>query len=289
MLQVWVDGRLVDADRAVVSVYDRGFRAGEGVFETFRVYGEHVFRLDAHLARAFRGAGDLGFDVGATGAIRDACVRTATVNAAELGDRSVLRLTITPGAIDPTSPFPGRTVVGPTVVVTSHPLELPEHLYDDGVRAVTVPWGRELPQVKAVSYLASTMARRHAFSRGADEALFTDPGRRHVLEGSASNLFAVVGGALVTPPAEAILVGVTRQVVLEAAVEAAIHVDERPLTVAELTAADEAFLTATTREVVPLVAVDERPIGSGRPGPVTGRLHAAYRAAVEAEMAALGG
>lgn len=286
MLQAWVGDGLVPADRATVSVYDRGFRSGEGVFETFAVHGEHVFRLDDHLTRALRGAGQLDFEVASLDAVRTACLRTAEANAPRLGERSVLRLTLTPGAIDPASPFPGHPVPSTTVVVTSHALEIPSGLYVDGMRAVTVPWGRELPNVKAVSYLASTLARRHAASLGADEALFTDRGRLHVLEGSASNLFAVVADRIVTPPAEAVLAGVTRAVVLEVATDAGIQVEERPVALTELRSASEAFVTATTREVVPLVRVDDDAVGDGRPGPVTARLHRAYRAVVAAEIAA---
>lgn len=286
MLQAYVGQGLVPVGEATVSVFDRGFRAGEGVFETFRVYGRHVFRLDAHLDRAHEGAAALGFDAGPRGRLRDACIVTARNNSPHLGDDSVLRLTVTPGAIDPASPFPGTTSEGPTLVVTSHRLALPTGLHDQGVRALTVPWRRELPRVKTVSYVASALARRQAQAGGADEALFTDVRRGLVLEGSASNLFAVVGGALVTPPAAEVLGGVTRAVVLEAAAAAGIEVVERALGLEELLSSDEAFLTATTREVVPLVVVDGHTVGEGAPGPLTRRLHAAYRRAVADEVAA---
>lgn len=284
MLQAYVGDGLVPVEEAVVSVFDRGFRSGEGVFETFRVYGRHVFRLDDHLARAYAGAEALGFDVGPRDHVREACIVTAQSNATLLGDTAVLRLTLTPGPIDPSSPFPGATSGRPTLVVTSHPLSLPPELYDRGVRALTVPWRRELPQVKTVSYVTSALARRQAQADGADEALFTDPTRGLVLEGSASNLFALLGEVLVTPPAHEILGGVTRAVVLEAAAADGISIVERPLGVEELLEGTEAFLTATTREVVPLVAVDGHTIGDGEPGPVTRRLHAAYRRAVSDEV-----
>lgn len=284
----WVDGRLVPAEEAVVSVYDRGFRAGEGVFETFRAYGPHVFRLLAHLRRAASGAAFLGFPVD-VGRLAEAVTGTAVANLDEHdGADSVVRLTATPGRLDPRSPFPGRPVGGPTVVVTSHPLDLPEGLYRDGVSATAVPWARELPEVKAVSYLAATVARQRARREGADEALLTDHAGR-VLEGSSSNVFAVVDGTLVTPPVSAgLLAGVTREVVLTVAASEGIPVAERQLTVAELAAADEALLTATTREVVPLVRFAGRPISDGRPGPVTRRLHAAYRDEVRREAADAG-
>ncbi len=125
MLTAWVDGELVPADAATVSVYDRGFRAGEGVFETFRAYGAHVFRLDAHLRRATSGAAFLGFVLDHD-ELADAVSRTAADNLeAHGGDDSVVRLTATPGRIDADSPFPGSPVGGPTIVVTSHRLEIP--------------------------------------------------------------------------------------------------------------------------------------------------------------------
>ncbi|MBW3657840.1 MAG: aminotransferase class IV [Actinobacteria bacterium] len=288
MLQVWIDGDLVPAGEARVSVYDRGFRLGEGVFETFRAYGGHVFRRDAHLARAVRGASFLGFELDVDELAR-AVSRTAEANLpAHDGADSVVRLTATPGRLDPEAPFPGRPVGGPTVVVTSHPLALDPRVHRDGVTATSVPWARELPDVKAVSYLAATVAREHARARGADEALLTDADGA-VLEGSGSNVFAVLAGVLVTPPASAgLLAGVTREVVLEVARAQGRQVEERSFAVAELTGADEAFLTATTREVMPLVRVDDVPVGDGRPGPVTAALHEGYRAEVRREAAAAG-
>jgi branched-subunit amino acid aminotransferase/4-amino-4-deoxychorismate lyase len=149
-----------------------------------------------------------------------------------------------------------------------------------------VPLARELPHVKALSHLIAMMARRQARDVGADEALLTDAEGR-VLEGAGSNVFAVVRGRLVTAPADAgLLAGVTRAVVLELARAAGIDVAERRLDVSELAGADEAFLTSTTRELVPLRALDGRTIGSGSAGTVTRRLQEAYAAEVARERAA---
>jgi branched-chain amino acid aminotransferase len=283
-LLAWVDGRLVPAHAATVSAYDRGFRSGEGVFETFRAYGDHVFRLDAHLRRAMAGAAELGFATGPQGELARAVRRTAEANLPALdGADSALRLTVTAGAIDPDSAFPGTPTSEPTVVVTSHRLVLEPAPQRHGARAVAIPLSRELPHVKAVSYLVAVTAKRRARAEGADEALLTDLDG-HVLEGASSNVFAVIGGALVTPPTDAgLLAGVTRAVVLEVAARAGIDIEERPLPLDALVAADEAFLTATTREVVPLVAVGEASVGTGRPGPVTAAVLTGYRAEVERE------
>ncbi len=283
MLQVWVDDGLVPAEHATVSVYDRGFRTGEGVFETLRAYGEHVFRLRAHLERARAGALELGFDPGPTDRLAEAVRRTATANFETLDRRdSALRLTVSAGRIDPDSPIPGRPAGPSTVVVTSHRLaEAPE-----AAHAVTVPLTRELPHVKAVSYLVAMTARRRAKELGADEALLTDE-RGRVLEGAGSNVFAVRDGTLLTPSADAgLLAGVTRGVVLELARAEGIGVDERPFDVVELAGAEEAFLTSTTRELVPLRTVDGYEIGGSPPGEVTRRLQRAYAAEVVRERAA---
>lgn len=286
-LVVWVDGDLVPAAQATVSVFDRGFRNGEGVFETFRAYGDFVFRIDDHLDRACAGAAELGFDIGPPSRLRDAVTRTAQANLTALDGRdSALRLTVSAGPIDPDSPFPGHAVGTPTVVVTSHRLPDDPDRFERGARVVTVPLARELPHVKAVSYLVAVTARRRAKEEGADEALLTTPDGE-VLEGAASNLFVVVDGRLVTPPLEAgLLAGVTRSVVLEVADRIGVPCARAPVGVDALRGADEAFLTATTREVTPLLAVDGRPVGSGRPGPVTVDVAAGYRAVVAEERAA---
>jgi branched-chain amino acid aminotransferase len=289
-LLAWVDGRLVDAATATVSAYDRGFRSGEGVFETFRAYGDHVFRLDAHLRRAAAGAAELGFDPGPLDALAAAVRATAAANLEVVdGADTAVRLTVSAGRLDPWSPFPGTpTSDGPTVVVTSHPLRLDPTHRRDGVRALAVPLARQLPHVKAVSYLVAVQAKRRAREEGAHEALLTDHDGR-VLEGASSNVFGVVDGTLVTAPTDAgLLAGVTRGVVLELAAAAGVPVVERTLSLDELVGAGEAFLTSTTREVVALVRVDEREVGDGRPGPVTRALQAAYGELVQRERLTAG-
>jgi branched-chain amino acid aminotransferase len=289
-LVAWVGAELVPAHRATVSAYDRGFRNGEGVFETFRAYGDHVFRLDAHLRRAIAGAAELGFSPGPAGELARAVRRTAGANLDAFdGADSALRLTVSAGAIDPGSPFPGTALGDPTVVVTSHRLVLQPGPQRHGARAVAVPLARELPHVKAVSYLVAVTAKRRARAEGADEALLTDLAG-HVLEGASSNVFAVLDGGLVTPPTDAgLLAGVTRSVVLEVAARRGLPVAQRPLPLAELVAADEAFLTATTREIVPLVTVGDQPVGSGRPGRVTAAILDGYRDEVVRERISTAG
>lgn len=282
-MHVWLDDGLVEAADARISVFDRGFRSGEGVFETFRSYGGHPFHLGAHLERAAAGARTLGFPLPDRGRLRDAVRRTAAANTSD-GQDLALRLTVTPGAIDPRSPFPGTPVGGPLVVVTAHTLRIPSAVYEDGIAAATVPRVRELPEVKAVSYLAASLARREAQRRGAAEALLVDPDGA-VREGSYSNVFVVLDGELVTPPVSTgILPGVTRAVVLELAATLGLHCAERSVAADELQRADEVLLTATTREVVPVTSIDGRTLGDGRPGAMARRLLAAYRDEVRREV-----
>jgi branched-subunit amino acid aminotransferase/4-amino-4-deoxychorismate lyase len=284
--RAWVGDGLVPAREARVSVFDRGFRTGEGVFETIRVYGTHPFRLDAHLDRAWAGVAELGFEPPPRD--RVAAALTAVVEAnPELraaGD-TVARVTMTAGPVDPSTPFPGAAEGQATLVVTLQRLAVDPAVYADGVSVITVPYGRELPHVKAVSYLTASLARRSAHGAGADEALLTDGD--DVLEGSASNVFAVIGDRLVTPPTDAgLLAGVTRSVVIDLAGTVGLAVHERRLPVGELIGADEVLLTATTREVVPVVAVNACEVGAGRPGPDTRALHRAYQDEVDRERSA---
>lgn len=283
-LQAWVGERLVPATEATVSVFDRGFRTGEGVFETFRSYRGHVFRLDDHLDRAFEGASILRFDPGDRDRIAGAVTATAEANLEAVGGGdAVLRLTLTPGRLAIDSPFPGDAEGGPTVVVTAHLLSIDPAVYDQGIVAATVATTRELPHVKALSYLASMVARAEARQRGAHEALLVAPDGS-VLEGSSSNVFVVRRDRLVTPPlTDGILAGVTRAVVLELAPRAGLTPTEASLPLSTLIESDEVFLTATTREIVPIVRVDDTTIADGRPGPVTRSLHGLYRDAVAAE------
>ena len=283
-MTAWVDGELLPLERASVNVLDQGFRTGEGVFETLRAYGGHPFRLDRHLARAADGARRLGFELPPRDDLATAVHATIDANT-HVADDLAVRLTVTPGPLDPNAPWPMSPLEQPTVVVTAHALLTSSAPYDHGVRTVTVPGVRELADVKAVSYLGAAMARRQARAFGADEALLCDH-TGHVVEGASSNVFAVVDGTLRTPPlGSGLLAGVTRGTVVELAHAEGLAVDEAPLHVDVLHLADEAFLTASTRELVPIVRVDDAMIGDGRPGPVTGRLLAAYRQCVADEAA----
>ena len=286
---VWLDGEIVASADAVVSVHDRAFRSGEGVFETLRAYGNHPFRVGPHVQRAVAGARAIGIDLDPTLLLRAITEVIAANSTIHDGADSVVRLTASAGEIDPASAFPGSPATGragePTIVVTSHRLRLDPDLATRGVTAVCVPMMRELPQVKAVSYLVAVTARNVARERGADEAVFTTADG-DVLEAASANLAAIHGGTLITPPvASGVLAGVTRSVLLEIADDAGLRVEERRLTREEVLGADEAVLTASTREVIPLVSLDGQAIGTGRPGPRSAALREAYRREVARERA----
>jgi len=283
-----LNGRLVSEDEARVSVFDRGFLYGDGVFESMRAVGGVVFRQDRHLDRLHQSADGIGLDLSHVLPGLQASVRELLeVNA--LRDARI-RITVTRGAGRPGDYV--EALGPPTVVITGARFEgLDEASYRNGVGAV-IPRRRQVPPetldpaIKSTSRLGSVLARREARDRGGFEAILLDAGG-HLTEGTASNFFLVAGGRLLTSPAPAGgLPGITREAVLEIARAGGIDVSEERLPAALLSDAQEAFLTNTSWEVLPVVRVDDRPIGEGVPGPVTRDLLAAYRDLVRRECTA---
>jgi branched-chain amino acid aminotransferase len=282
---VSLDGRLVPPDQAVVSVLDRGFLLGESVYEVLRTYGGTPFEEGPHLARlagsARLAALPLPWDEARLGAeVRRAVSASLGGDPPDpaaapwnVGERSA-RLVVTRGGGEAA---PG---VPPRVIVIAEPLRAPPRAaYRDGVAAILSPVDRggDEPAAKTGARLAHARAQRAAREAGAHEALFLGSDGT-VTEGASSNLFAVRGGRLLTPPLEAgLLAGVTRAVVLRLARAAGLPVTEERLDPAALRTADELFITSTAREVLPVVRLEGAPVGDGRPGPVTRRLHAAFR------------
>ena len=284
---VWVDGGPLVADAAHVSALDRGFTLADGLFETLRVRAGVPFRLDAHLARLARGAAVLG--IPAPGAELRATVSEAVRDAAAAGwSDAALRLTLTRGVGSSGVAPPAQA--RPTVVVVVQPLpHFPPAIYERGLSAHVASGIRNeramTAGLKTLGYTDAVLALAEARRAGADEAIFLD-GEGHCSEASSSNLFALVGDTLVTPPASCgALPGITRAAVMELATHAGIRVDERPLGLDELRGAGEAFLTSSLREIAPLVRVGERAIGDGAPGPRTRQLTLAYAALVRREGA----
>ena len=286
---VWVNGRATAGD-AHVSALDRGFTLADGLFETMRVYDGSPFRLDAHLARLERGAATLGMSA-PVGALRDT-IADALRAAAEAGWRdAALRLTLTRGAgIVGVAPPPAEAAPPPTTVVTVQPLpHFPPAIYERGLSARVASGVRNeramTSGLKTLGYTDAVLAIAEARRAGADEAIFLD-GDGHCSEATSSNLFAVVGDTLVTPPVSCgALPGITRAAVIALARGRELEVAERPLSLDELRGAREAFLTSSLREIAPLVRLGDGAIGLGVPGSTTRELTRAYTALVSRERA----
>lgn len=288
--KVSIDGEIVDGADARVSVFDRGFLYGDSVFEVYRTYGGVPFAEREHLERLARSAERLMIPFPVSIETLSGEVR-ATLDAAGPGQWYV-RVVITRGTGPLT--YDPSTANEPLRVIIAAPLTLPpaDH-YERGVavsllRASRTTDDERAAGAKASNYLANLLAVHEAKQKGAQEALML--GRSgQILEGASSNIFIVQGGRVRTPEAQpGILVGITRATVLRAAAAEGITVEESEIRPEDLDGADEAFITSSIREVVPVVSVDGRIIGAGVPGPVTKRLHRAYlRAVAEATGAAV--
>ncbi len=272
---VYLNGKLVPLDQAKISVRDYGFFYGYGLFETVRAYHGHPFRLDEHLERLAAGAARLDIAVD-TIELKEAVV--ATIKANRLREARI-RLVVSIGAGGLT-PAPIPTGPPTVLVLASQYQPHPEEVYQRGFRAVisSLPVFSRSPLagLKTANYLPNLLARREAKEAGADEAIRLNE-RGLVVEASLSNVFLVRDGALLTPGLDSgPLPGITRRLVLELAVTLGIKATEADITPEELLSADEAFLTGSLLEIMPLTVLDNKPIGAGQPGPVTRQLMAAY-------------
>lgn len=273
-MQVYLDGEIVPAAEARVSVDDRGFLFADGVYEVVRVYGGRPYLMDAHLARLRRGLRALRIEYDDLQAVRRAVDRLLDSN--DVIGHGMLYLQITRGAAPRHHAFPGDA--SPTVYVAARPLTPhPEEYWLDGVDAITVPdnrWAR--CDIKSIALLPNVMANQAAHEAGAFEALYVKDGV--VVEGSHSNVWGVHRGRLVTYPASNyILAGITRGRVFELAEQLGIEAAEGMIYHDALFDLDEVFLSGTTTEIMPIVRVDGREIVDGEPGPVTRKIQDAYR------------
>lgn len=270
--QLWIDGALVGADEARVSPFDHGLLTGDGVFETLIIYRGVPFAARRHLERLAVSCKGLGLDVPDAGVVRSAMEAVVEANGLASGR---LRVTVT-GGDSPLGSDRGHG--GPTVIVAAGPLAGWPATAD----VVVVPWVRNekgaLAGLKTTSYGENVVALAYAKERGASEAIFANT-VGELCEGTGSNVFVGIGGRLVTPPLRSgCLAGVTRALVIEAtgAVE-----DDLPI--GALAAADEAFLTSTTREVQPIRAVDGNELGTAN-GPLTTAAAAAFKDLVSRDL-----
>jgi branched-chain amino acid aminotransferase len=276
---VSVNGEITAAAEARVSVLDTGFTFGDGVYETLRTYGGRPFHLDKHFRRLRQSIGRLGIALPLSD--RELAAQLGALLQAAGNAESYVRLMVTRGVGDVTYKF--ERIQGPTVVMIVKAYEpLPEKTYETGAPVVISSIRRNHPlaldpAIKSINLLNNILAMQEAVAKGALEAIMlNDLGE--VAEGAGSNVFVVHGGALLTPPLEAgILAGITREVVLELARELNLPVHEDVLRVPDFLAADEAFLSSSLKEVVPIATIDGKPVGEGTAWPLTRRLLAAYR------------
>lgn len=261
-MQIWLDGRLLDATAARVSPLDSGWRLGDGVFSTLRAIGGRPQRLGAHVDRTIHDAAALGITGIAADRLTEAATQVAAINAPAHPDL-VLRLIVTRGPVAPDAPF-GAASRTPTVAVLASPAPAPRST----ATATVVPGGRRPAAIKSTSWAWSAQALATARSVGADTAILTEGD--DVLEAATANVVVRIDGRAVTPPADGrLLPGTTRALLLAEA-----DLVEAQVTRTQLDAADEVVLTSAVRGAVAVVAIDDRPVGAGDPGTLARELRA---------------
>jgi branched-chain amino acid aminotransferase len=278
-LKVFIAGKLYDKDDAKISVYDHGLLYGDGVFEGMRSYGGKVFRLEQHLERLWNSAKAIWLEIPMS---RPALAKAVndTLAANSIAD-GYIRLVVTRGAgslgLDP-----NRTSHPQVIIITDHIALYPDDFYQNGLEIITASTMRNhpaalSPRIKSLNYLNNILAKIEGLQAGCIEALMLNH-KGEVAECTGDNIFLVRNNVLLTPPTDAgILEGITRDAVIELARKANHEVREIALTRHDVYIADECFLTGSAAEVIPVVKVDRRKIGSGSPGPVTKDLIERFR------------
>jgi branched-chain amino acid aminotransferase len=284
-LTIYLDGKMVPQEQATVSVFDHGLLYGDGLFEGIRAYSGRVFRLDEHVARLYQGAHTIMLDLPLTQQ-EMAEVVCATCRANDLRD-AYIRLVVTRGVgdlgLDP------RKCAKATVFCIASQISLyPEKYYREGLELITCMTRRNSPEaldpaIKSLNYLNNILAKIETVRAGVPEGLMLNPSG-YVAECTGDNIFLVSDGAIITPPLHVgNLGGITRHAILETARREGIGVREEMFRLQAVYNADEAFLTGTAAEVVPVVKVDGRAIGTGKPGPISEKLRALYQTLVNSE------
>jgi branched-chain amino acid aminotransferase len=277
-MKIFIDGKYLDERDAKVSVFDHGLLYGDGIFEGIRIYNGRVFKLKEHIDRLFYSAKAILLNIPLSHAqLVKATVETCRKNKLREG---YIRLIVTRGV--GTLGLNPRTCKKPSVIIIADKIQLyPPAYYQRGLDIITVPTTRNLhsalnPAIKSLNYLNNILAKIEANNGGCEEAVMLNA-EGFVAECTGDNLFIVKNGALFTPPLSAgALYGITRQTVIELAEAAGIKVSEPNLTRYDLFNADECFLTGTGAELIPVVKIDGRVIGTGRPGKLTRKLEDQY-------------
>jgi len=284
--KVYVNGVFYEKEEARVSVFDHGYLYGDGVFEGIRAYNGRIFRLEEHIDRLFDSARAIWLDIGKTREeMMEICAESCRVNG--LRD-AYIRLVVSRGVGD-LGLDPRKCRGNATIVCIADAIQLyPEEFYEKGLKVITAATRRSYgevlpPQIKSCNYLPNIMAKIEAITAGALEAIcMTREG--YVAECTGDNVFVVKGGVIKTPPPYVgILVGITRNAVMELARKMGYEVREEVFTRYELYTADEVFLTGTAAEVIGVAEIDSRPIGEGRTGPITRRIREAFMELVRSE------
>ncbi len=282
-VMVNVNGRLFDREHAAISVFDHGFLYGEGVYETLRTYQGRPFLFERHMDRLRRSASMIALPIPLSDQEIAARFHEA-VQAAGLGvdgHEAYIRLLVTRG-VGELSYDPAGCPEPSVIVIVKEHVDPPSDAVEHGVAVALVGVvrnhpGTVNPLIKSNNLLNNALAMQEAYRRGAFEGVMRNY-RGELAECTTSNLFIVRAGEAITPPVDAgLLPGITREFIFEVGSDLGIPVREETLKDEDLFGADEAFLTSTTRELVPIVQVDHRTIGSGRPGAVTKRLLTAFR------------
>ncbi len=279
-----MNGRIADAAHASIPVFDHGFLYGEGVYETLRTYHRIPFLFDLHQERLRRSAALLALPVPFTD--DELLAQISATMAAHKGlNEAYIRVLLTRGVGELT--YNPAACPDPTTVIIVKPFpEPPARTFTDGIKVALVAVRRNHPAalnplIKSNNLINNALAMQEALRCGADEALMCNQAG-DVVECSQSNFFIVKDRRVITPPLEAgLLPGITRAFVLGMAQDEGFDVAEQAVSVADVRAADEAFITGTTREITPVVKMDAHPIGTGRPGAVSTQLLTAFRARVE--------
>ncbi|RAL26064.1 branched-chain-amino-acid transaminase [Thermoflavimicrobium daqui] len=276
---VYINGNFVPRSQATVSVFDHGFLYGDGIFEGIRSYEGNVFCLREHIKRLYESAKSILLDIPMTPKeMEEAIVETLQRNSLA---NAYIRVIVSRGngdlGLDP------RSCIHPNVIIIAEALAIfPKEFYEKGLRIATVPTRRNIPdalnpKIKSLNYLNNILIKLEATQAGVFEALtLTQDG--YVCEGSGDNVFIVKNGKIITPPTYlGALEGITRNIVIELCENLGIPCKEEPFTRHDVYVADEIFLTGTAAEMIPVIEVDSRIIGEGKPGPVTKQIITEFR------------
>lgn len=275
-LKVYIDGNFIEASKACINVQNHGLLYGDGIFEGIRAYNGRVFKLTEHINRLYDSAKMINLNIGITkDQMIENVLETLRINHLE---EAYIRLVITRGdgtlGLDPTN------CKIPTIIIIAQPMA---PIADPkGIKCITssmrrIPPSVFSPNIKSLNYLNNVLAKMEATQRGCDEAIFLDL-NGNVAEGSAENIFMLKNEILITPPYIHSLRGITRDTILEIAKDFNLKgIEQRNISIFEFYAADEVFMTGTAAEIAPVIEIDGRKIGDGRPGEITLNIQEKFR------------